>query len=117
VLFRSVLIDTAGRSPHDEIQIQELKAMLTEARADEVQLVLSSVGHARHLTRLVEHFRSVCPSSLLLTKLDEAMTFGHLLPLLCDASLPVSYTTHGQNVPDDIQPADAAKLVDAILAK
>ena len=60
-----VLIDTAGRSPHDEIQIQELRAMLSEARADEVQLVLSATANARHLTRLTEQFRSVETTSLL----------------------------------------------------
>lgn len=110
-----VLIDTAGRSPHDEIQIQELKAMLGEARADEVHLVLSSVSNARHMTRLVHQFGAVGPSSLLITKLDEAVTYGHLLPLLCNGGLPVSYTTHGQNVPDDIQPADPKRIVETIL--
>ena len=111
-----VLVDTAGRSPHDEIQIQELKAMLTEARADEVHLVVSGVCHSRHLIRLVEHFRPTNPTSLLLTKLDEATAYGHLLPVLCDSGLPISYTTHGQNVPDDIQPADPARLVEHVLS-
>ena len=110
-----VLIDTAGRSPHDRIQIQELKAMLTEARANDVQLVLSSVSNARHLTRVVEQFRPVEPTSLLLTKLDEAATYGHLLPLLCNNRLPISYTTHGQNVPDDIQSAEPSRLVESVL--
>lgn len=109
-----VLIDTAGRSPRDEIQIQELKAMLSEARPDEVQLVLSSVCNARHLTRLVEQFQPVSPTSLLLTKLDESVSFGHLLPILCNDRIPLSYTTHGQNVPDDIQPADAPKLIESV---
>lgn len=111
-----VLIDTAGRSPHDEIQIQELKAMLTEAQANEIQLVLSSVASARHLTRLVEHFAAVRPTSLVFTKLDEAVSYGHLLPLMCDRNLPISYTTHGQNVPDDIQPADPPRLIESMLA-
>lgn len=111
-----VLIDTAGRSPHDEIQIQELKAMLAEARANEIQLVLSSVANARHMMRLVEHFKTVGPTSILLTKLDEAMSHGHLLPLICTSDLPVSYTTHGQNVPDDIQPADPTRLIEAVFA-
>ena len=39
-----VLMDTAGRSPKDEVKIQELRAFLTEAGADEVHLVLSSVA-------------------------------------------------------------------------
>ena len=38
-----ILMDTAGRSPQDGLRIQELKAMLNEARADEVHVVLSSV--------------------------------------------------------------------------
>ena len=39
-----ILLDTAGRSPKDEVRIQELRAFLTEADADEVHLVLSSVA-------------------------------------------------------------------------
>src|SRR5512137_212507 len=31
-----ILLDTAGRSPKDEVRLQELKAFLTEAAADEV---------------------------------------------------------------------------------
>ena len=41
-----VLMDTAGRSPRDEIKIQELRSLLAEAEADEVHLVLSA--HGRH---------------------------------------------------------------------
>ena len=109
-----VLIDTAGRSATDEIQIQELKSMLSEAHTDEVQLVLSSVASSRHLTRLVEQFSVTRPTSLLLTKLDEISNYGHLLPLLC-GRLPLAYTTHGQSVPDDIQPANPKLLVESIL--
>lgn len=109
-----VLIDTAGRSSHDELQIQELKSMLAEAHTDEVQLVLSSVASSRHLTRLIDHFGVSQPTSLLITKLDEVTNHGHLLPTLC-GRLPLSYTTHGQNVPDDIQPANPQLLVESIL--
>lgn len=110
-----VLIDTAGRSPRDEIQIQELKAMLSEARPDEVQLVLSSVSGGRQLTRLADQFATVGPTSLLLTKLDESISHGHLLSLLCRSQLPLSYTTHGQSVPDDIQPASPLAFVESSL--
>ena len=41
-----ILLDTAGRSPKDEIRHSELKAFLSEAAADEVHLVLSSVAGA-----------------------------------------------------------------------
>lgn len=111
-----ILIDTAGRSSHDEIQIQELRALLSEARTDEVHLVLSSVAGSKHLQRLVEQFGPSGPTSLLLTKLDEVTSYGHLLPVLCGA-LPLSYTTHGQNVPDDIQAANPQMLVESAMSQ
>lgn len=36
-----VLIDTAGRSPKDELKIKELKQLLAAANVDEVHLVMS----------------------------------------------------------------------------
>ncbi|OYV86651.1 MAG: hypothetical protein B7Z73_11395, partial [Planctomycetia bacterium 21-64-5] len=49
-------------------------------------------------------------TALVLTKLDEAAGLGQLLPLLRESRLPVSYVTHGQNVPDDIAIADVRRL-------
>jgi flagellar biosynthesis protein FlhF len=111
-----ILIDTAGRSPRDEVQIQELKSLLTEAGADEVHLVLSSAAGATSLIRATQRFRQVGVTALLLTKLDEAAAMGGLLTLLQDSRLPVSYVTCGQNVPDDIRPADGEELARMILA-
>ena len=41
-----VFIDTAGRSPRDEVKIRELSEFLQQARPDEVHLVLSAVAGA-----------------------------------------------------------------------
>lgn len=105
-----VLLDTAGRSPQDEPKLRELAAMLREAEADEVHLVLSSVASASTLARTTERFASVGTTALLLTKLDEVTALGHLLPVVRGCGLPLSYVTSGQNVPDDIAPADAPQL-------
>jgi flagellar biosynthesis protein FlhF len=109
------LLDTAGRSPKDEVRIQELKAFLSEAHADEVHLVLSSVAAARTLEQTAERFAAAGVTSLILTKLDEANGLGNVLPLVRSSGLPVSYLTDGQNVPDDIQTADARRLAQMIL--
>ena len=111
-----VLLDTAGRSPRDEVQIQELKSMLGEAQADEVHLVLSSTAAPKSLVETAQRFAKVGATSLLLTKLDEAMSLGHLLTLLRNCPLPVSYLTNGQNVPDDIEVADAGRLAESLLS-
>ncbi len=77
-----VLMDTAGRSPRDEVKIQELKSMLAEAEPDEVHLVLSSTAGAKSLINTAERFADVGTTALLLTKLDEAHSLGHLVSLV-----------------------------------
>ncbi len=110
-----ILMDTAGRSPRDEIKLQELKAFLAEAAADEVHLVLSGVAGERTLIQTARRFRDVGTTSIIFTKLDEAGGLGNLLPVLRDSGLPLSYLTNGQNVPDDIEVATAERFTDLIL--
>jgi len=110
-----VLMDTAGRSPRDEVKIQELKSLLSEAGADEVHLVLSSVASASNLASTAEKFAPAGTTALIMTKLDEATGLGNLLPLLRQSRLPLSYLTNGQNVPDDIRVADKRHLARSIL--
>ena len=110
-----VLLDTAGRSPRDDIKLQELKAFLNEAGADEVHLVLSSVAGARALEQTAERFAAVGTTALVLTKLDESTGLGNLVPLVHNGRLPLSYLTNGQNVPDDIETAHAGRLARLML--
>jgi len=110
-----ILMDTAGRSPRDEVKLQELKSMLTEAQPDEVHLVLSAVGGARSLASTAERFAAVGTTALLVTKLDEATALGNLLSVTRKSGLPISYLTDGQNVPDDIRVAESQPLAQMIL--
>jgi len=110
-----VLMDTAGRSPRDEVKIQELKSMLSEAEPDEVHLVLSSTAGAKSLIGTAERFADVGTTAMVLTKLDEAHSLGHLVSLVRECQLPVSYLTDGQNVPDDIQVAQRAAMGEMLL--
>ena len=111
-----VLMDTAGRSPRDEVRIQELKSMLTEAAPDEVHLVLSAVAGARSLATTAERFSAVGTTAMIVTKLDEATVLGNLISLTRSSRLPVSYLTDGQNVPDDIQIAHSHTLAELIFS-
>jgi flagellar biosynthesis protein FlhF len=112
-----ILVDTAGRSPQDAVQLQELKTMLQECHADEVHLVLSAVGATSHLQRIVERFSPVGTNALLVTKLDEVTGLGNVLPVLRSAGLPLSYLTCGQSVPDDIVVAEIPKLIPVLLGQ
>ena len=110
-----ILMDTAGRSPRDDIKLRELKTMLAEAEANEVHLVLSAAAGTTTLLRTAEQFASVGATGLMLTKLDEVANLGHVLPLVRASGLPLSYVTDGQNVPDDIKPANSRQLARLVL--
>jgi flagellar biosynthesis protein FlhF len=109
-----ILLDTAGRSPHDEGKIKDLKSLLAEAAADEVHLVLSSAASGAGLSHAVEQFATAGVTALLLTKLDEAVSLGSLYNLARRWRVPFSYLTHGQNVPTDIVAAERRVLARAI---
>ena len=110
-----VLIDTAGRSPSDDLRIQELRAFLQAAHADEAHLVVSLTSNFSNLSLTVERFSRVGPTSLLLTKLDEAAGPGTILSAANLADLPISYITTGQDVPDDIETASADRIAQWVL--
>jgi flagellar biosynthesis protein FlhF len=112
-----VLIDTAGRSPRDEVKIRELADFLAAVQPDEVHLVLSAAAGERSLRAAVERFAVVRADRLILTKLDEAEGLGGVLAVLGQANRPVSYITTGQAVPDDIEPAGRRRLARLILGE
>jgi len=110
-----VLIDTAGRSPNDELKLQELKSLLTDSGVDEIQLVLSLAGSGQSLEETAEKFASLKITSVIVTKLDEALRTGALLTAARRVRWPISYLTAGQNVPEDIEPAQPARLAQWVL--
>ncbi len=112
-----VLIDTAGRSPRDDLQIQELKSLLSEADVDEVHLVMSLTASLRSIEATAEKFAAASTTSMILTKLDEAAEMGTLLSVSRKVQLPISYLTTGQDVPDDIEPANASRIARLVLGQ
>ena len=105
-----VIVDTAGRSQHDARRLDELKAFVDAAGADETHLVLSSTVGETVLNRTAERFKVLGPDRVILTKLDEAVCTGQLVGLTARIGLPLSFVTTGQEVPDDIEPARADRL-------
>ena len=115
--FDLVLIDTAGRSPHDDRQLEELKQLVAAASPDDICLVLSLASGAKSLRTTADRFAAVRPTSLILTKLDEAAGCGGLLSVSRDIAIPISYFTLGQEVPRDIEPANACRAARLVLGR
>ncbi len=112
-----VLIDTAGRSPRDELKIQELKSLLAEAEVDEVHLVMSLTASLRSIEATANKFTAANTTSLILTKLDEAAGMGSLLSVARAVPMPISYLTTGQDVPEDIEPANSSRMSRLVLGQ
>ena len=110
-----ILIDTAGRSQHDEERLSELRTYLDEADPHEIHLVLSSIASEAVLTRAVDNFAQLGPNRLIVTKLDEAVNFGVLLGVVQRLGVNLSYVTTGQEVPDHIEPGKPDRLARLIL--
>jgi flagellar biosynthesis protein FlhF len=110
-----IYVDSAGRSPADEMRVGELEAFVRALPEAEVSLVLSVTAGGRTLGQAIERFRRVGFSRLILTKLDETQSPGVILSALAEARCPVSFVTNGQNVPDDLEAMDPQRLADLVL--
>ncbi len=112
---RLVLIDTAGRSPRNQYQLAELQALLAVDPYIETHLVLSTTTKYADALDTVNRFSVCSPQKFLFTKIDEASNLGTLFNLLYQFPTTLSYITTGQNVPDDIELANPAKLANMVL--
>lgn len=110
-----VFIDTAGRSPHNDAQINELAGLMNICTPDEIHLVLSVTTKLSDQMHAINRFSSVPVNRLIFTKLDETNTPGTILNIVNKVKVPISYLTIGQNVPEDISIAESKHLANIIL--
>lgn len=103
-----ILVDTAGRSHKATEQMDELKTFIEEVaqRADEFDfecyLTLSLTTKYKDLKSIADKYDDV-DWAVIFTKLDETCSVGNILNIRMLTDRPLSYTTSGQNVPDDIE--------------
>lgn len=112
-----VLIDTAGRSHKNVEQTEDIEKLIKAVSEEErdVYLVLSVTTKYKDLVKITETYAKIVKYNLIFTKLDETCCIGNILniKMLTDAAL--SYSTSGQNVPDDIEKIDAQKIAKQLL--
>ncbi|MCL6472898.1 MAG: flagellar biosynthesis protein FlhF [Firmicutes bacterium] len=110
-----VFIDTAGRSPLNETQMNELAVLMNICEPNEIHLVLSVTTKMSDQMNAIKRFSVVPINKIIFTKLDETNTPGTMLNIVNKVKLPISYLTVGQNVPEDIKVAESQKLANLIL--
>lgn len=109
-----VLIDTAGRSQNNYLQIAELKNYLEDLDA-EVHLVVSATTKPSDVDEIITAFGQLPIDRVIVTKLDETNAYGVILHACDRAKAPLAFVTTGQGVPEDIDVANSEKIAQLIL--
>ena len=113
-----ILVDTAGHSYQNAAQKENMTKFIhsvDDKVEKEVFLVLSATTKYRDLISIADAYKEMADYKLIFTKLDETTTLGNLLNLKLYTGASLSYVTHGQNVPDDIENFNPQKTVKRLL--
>lgn len=110
-----VLIDTAGSSPYNDGQMEDLQALIQAANPDETHLMVGAATNLDDLKQIVSRYAPMRPDALFFSKLDETHRYGSLYCLAADTGIPLSYLSIGQDVPDDLMLAHAGKIASMVV--
>lgn len=120
--FDLIFVDTFGRSHKNVQHHDELVELFSNVENSDVlfdvdkYLVLSATTKYRDLIKITEAYKDIKDYKLLFTKLDETNAFGNLLNIRHLTGASLSYTTCGQNVPDDIEVTDVQGLAKQLIS-
>lgn len=107
-----ILIDTPGLSPGQMEDGAALARFLsTDPRVD-CHVVVPAYQKGPDVVRLLDRFHPYGPAKVILTRLDETEAIGSLLLALDESEAPVSFLSMGQTIPEDLEPATVARLLD-----
>ncbi|WP_079476182.1 flagellar biosynthesis protein FlhF [Marinococcus halophilus] len=116
-----VFIDSAGRNFLHEQTVEEAQRLLPAGEPIKTVLVLSLTAKYKDMKEVAEKFLPYISNEVIITKTDETTSFGALLNIIDEFSLRVAFVTTGQEVPEDIEPADnrwlAAKIAGRALGE
>ena len=109
-----VLVDTAGRSPRNQADLDELAAFLRPELGLENHLLLPATAREQELETIIRRFAILPAHRLVFSKIDECGQLGVLLNVHYNHDTPISCLTNGQRVPEDLltpTPADIGALI------
>jgi len=110
-----ILIDTAGRSPGNTLEIEEMATFLGPEFGLENHLLLSATSREEELEMVINRFSCLPISHLIFSKVDECSSLGVLLNIHYKYNAPIAYLTNGQRVPEDIIAPDPRTIAELIL--
>lgn len=112
-----ILIDTAGQSHRDVGRLKELADLLPADLPIDTHLVLNAGMKPEDMKEAANNFSILHPKSYVFTKIDETQACGGIIDQMRALSLPISYITNGQRVPEDIMAATQKRIFNMLFDK
>ena len=110
-----VLVDTTGRNPKTQGQLKALSDLFGEGWNGRTVLTVAANTREQDLKPIVEGFSPLKYNMVAVTKLDETYALGTVYNVSKLTKCPISWTTNGQRVPEDIELANAEELAVKII--
>jgi flagellar biosynthesis protein FlhF len=107
-----ILIDTPGLSPGQMSDHATMAHFLSSDPRIDCHLVMPANQKGADVARMIERFHSYGAHKVILTHLDETESIGGLLLALDECEQHVSFLAMGQTIPEDLEPATIARLLD-----
>ena len=105
-----------GKSPRSKVLgVDMLSLMGQKLVPQEVHLTISITKSLVEMNRILKNFSVMKPNRIMFTKLDESDSYGSMLSFALISQKPLSYVTHGQNVPGDFNVMKPQNIVENIL--
>ncbi len=112
-----ILIDTPGYGKREMASAAELAAFLAARPEIDVHLVVTASMKSADLARVAAQFEIFRPGNLLFTRLDETESIGSLYSLAARTGKALSFLGTGQQIPEDVEPVVAGRVVDRLLSR
>jgi len=109
---RLVLIDTVGMGQRDRRVAEQVDMLSGSGRGIKRLLLLGAPSQGMTLEEVVRAYSGEGLVGCILTKIDEALTYGPVLDVILRHQLEVHYVTNGQRVPEDLHLVSLLYLVD-----
>jgi len=111
-----IIVDTTGRSHRDAAGLEQLAGIVGGSRGAGSTLLVVPVGvREDDFLDILVSFRRFASQGLLFSKLDESTAHGMLYHGGRLASLPLTFFTTGQRVPEDLEPATGERVAALLL--
>lgn len=113
-----ILIDTPGFTASMLAEFGgDLAAFLAGRQDIDTHLVLTAAMRPQDAGAIADRFAPFRPAALLFTRLDETTSTASIASQAIRLRLPLSFFCAGPSVPEDLEPATARRITDALVSQ